>query len=412
MAFWQQYPFEYKTNNKFSYATHDEVQSYLEDFYDSNNIKGITKFDTTVNNVFKNSEGLWNVSFTEKTLLKVQSSLYDAVIICNGHYDVPFVPNDIKGYRKHFNREVHHSKEYDRIKSSCAGKTVLVVGSKSSGTDLARELSSICPEVHVADRSIMASESKHISNYDGNKIVLHPAIIEFEENNGIKFADGTKTSNIDSIIWCTGFKYDFPFLENDANREGKIICLDDPFRYRRVKNLYFQLFNIYDPSIAFIGLPFSIVPFPIFYIQSRWLCHVWGNTHRKLLKDDVEENSFDTDFPMLPCIERRLNDLQDFEKNLENQGLLNEKYHYLGGKAQFDYCRMVAEELKKTKTSNFFKSFTDSNDVDIPRYIDLIQAVYENNARNKPPYTGASDSYRNRKFTVDFSDFTFQVTEV
>ena len=36
---------------------------------------------------------------------------------------------------------------------------------------------------------------------------------------------------------------------------------------RRVRPLYQQLFSIDDPTLVLAGLPFRIVPFPVFYLQ-------------------------------------------------------------------------------------------------------------------------------------------------
>mgnify|MGYP003709259493 CR=1 FL=1 len=36
---------------------------------------------------------------------------------------------------------------------------------------------------------------------------------------------------------------------------------------KRVRPLYQQLFSIEDPTLIFAGLPFRVVPFPLFYFQ-------------------------------------------------------------------------------------------------------------------------------------------------
>ena len=55
------------------------------------------------------------------------------------------------------------------------------------------------------------------------------------------FVDDTSVEQVDHIILGTGFHYSYPFLEN--------VCLND----NRVNGLYLHIFNIEDPTLAFVG---------------------------------------------------------------------------------------------------------------------------------------------------------------
>jgi hypothetical protein len=62
---------------------------------------------------------------------------FDAVVVCNGHFDEPYTPL-IPGLADGaYKGRVLHSRHYDDP-SVCAGRRVLCVGYKSSGTDIAR----------------------------------------------------------------------------------------------------------------------------------------------------------------------------------------------------------------------------------------------------------------------------------
>lgn len=61
---------------------------------------------------------------------------FDAVVVCNGHFDVPYTP-PFPGLREHYRGRVLHSRRYDDPRV-CEGLRVLCVGYKSSGTDIAR----------------------------------------------------------------------------------------------------------------------------------------------------------------------------------------------------------------------------------------------------------------------------------
>ena len=55
------------------------------------------------------------------------------------------------------------------------------------------------------------------------------------------FVDDTSVEQVDHSILGTGFHYSYPFLEN--------VCLND----NRVNGLYLHVFNIKDPTLAFVG---------------------------------------------------------------------------------------------------------------------------------------------------------------
>lgn len=70
------------------------------------------------------------------------TEVFDAVCVCNGHYDDPFTPKTpgFDGFRG----ISMHARAYDQPEvEAFMGRRVLCVGSRSSGTDIAREVSSV-----------------------------------------------------------------------------------------------------------------------------------------------------------------------------------------------------------------------------------------------------------------------------
>jgi len=106
------------------------------------------------------------------------------VIVCNGHFNVPYTPEDTPGFAEYFHGESYHSRQYDKVKEKLSGKNVLVVGSMSSGTDMARELITIATNVYVADRS-----STLHTLYDNVAPNLHilPGIHSIQEDGEVLF---------------------------------------------------------------------------------------------------------------------------------------------------------------------------------------------------------------------------------
>lgn len=96
---------------------------------------------------------------------------FDAVCICSGHFDEAFTP-EAEGMDE-FRGRVMHAKEYDTPGvDDFVGKRVLCVGSRSSGTDIAREVSSVgecCAVVQQYMRSRYARYDTKYSAVDSTK---------------------------------------------------------------------------------------------------------------------------------------------------------------------------------------------------------------------------------------------------
>ncbi|KAJ9093065.1 hypothetical protein QFC21_006558 [Naganishia friedmannii] len=115
----------------------------------------------------------------------------------------------------------------------------------------------------------------------------------------IHFNDGSTLTDIDVIIFATGYLYYYPFLKRADypwNRQSETV-LDgvvgevdvlaggdaeggkdmgglQGLGMRQMDELMLFLKN--DRSIAFIGLPYQVVPFPLFEIQSHLVALLWA----------------------------------------------------------------------------------------------------------------------------------------
>jgi hypothetical protein len=250
-----------------------------------------------------------------------------------------------------------HSRDYDDA-SVFTNKTVLVIGGKSSGTDLAREMSLYASKVYVSDRN-------HVTNdtITHGPITIVGPISHASETGEIVLCDGCSL-NADNIVWCTGFLYDFPFLRNSKALQQ----YSKPSR--QIRGLYQLLTPVDDPSIAFIGLPYSVIPLPIFTLQSIWFA--------KLL----------TGACFLPTIHERLSWIETHEQRLRDKQWFDSKYHYLGNELQFEYMRFLVGVIADEAITASWSP-----------YIDAIQEIYFDNSKHKPAYIGALDSYRSRRYS-------------
>lgn len=224
---------------------HTVIKNWVQNLYKEKGYHDRVQFNTSVEMITKidGKRKLVLRQFgTEKDYIYEET--FDAVVVAAGHYDVPFVP-DIEGLQEfvdHPDRRVLHSKAF-RGPQDYKDKKVVVVGASVSAMDAVRDL------LHHAKTIISSRKSTsgpHI--HFGTVAFEHPEveergqIVKCEASTGtLHFEDGTSTSDVDAVIFATGFSFSFPFLPelNLANN--------------RVHNLYQHIFKIGDPTLVFVG---------------------------------------------------------------------------------------------------------------------------------------------------------------
>lgn len=141
-----------------------------------------------------------------------------------------------------------------------------MVGNSASGVDLSSQLVTTCKEpVIVSEKS-----ASSIPIEENASLKILPEIRAFEvEGRAVHFIDGHTETDVDAVIFCTGYFYTYPFLE------GLSAPITQDGTY--VQGLFEHLIYIDDPTLAFIGIPQRIVPFPIAEAQSAWIARVWAN---------------------------------------------------------------------------------------------------------------------------------------
>lgn len=377
MALSENLPFQ---DNLPSFVNHHAVYDYIQTFAVENELHKHIALSTTVLDCRK-IEGVdteWSIQYSSDG--RVFEETFEAVLVCNGHYNVPFSP--LLDGIEYFQGEVLHSRDYDGPEPF-RGKNVLVVGTKSSGTDLAREISSLARIVHVSDRGLSLGSLQY------ENLFHRPGLVRIAPDSGeVEFTDGT-TAQVDHIVWCTGFLYDFPFLSENTMMGLGLTAANK----RSVPGLYKQLFSIEDSSVAFIGLPFSIVPSPLFNLQAKWVAAVWAG--KAVLPSKADQMAWIT----------------DFEADLAEKDLLETKYHFLGGDLQWDYCRDIASEagLETPRLQVYLQSLQGTQTLFslLDKVLNLSvfelsrSDIYKDVSAHRPPYPGAADSYRRRQYHLD-----------
>ena len=142
---------------------------------------------------------------------------------------------------------------------------MICVGNGASGIDIATQIMSCCKWPLLMSQR---SESFLLPEPSPSKDE-RPEIVEFiAEDRAVRFADGSVESDIDSVLFCTGYFYSFPFLE-----DLKPALIGDG---THVQNLYQHLFYRPNPTLAFPVLQQRVIPFPMAEVQAAVLARVWS----------------------------------------------------------------------------------------------------------------------------------------
>lgn len=229
---------------------HAAVRRYLIRFAKHFELYRWIQFGTRVEHVDPGEAGQsFRVSTSVVADRSVAEAVFDAVAVCNGHYSEPNVPEFVG--LEAFPGAVLHSHVY-RGPDPFAGTRVLVVGAASSGLDLCHELSSKAAQVFLS-----AFEPATISVDD--PIELRAEVSSLHGDGSVALVDGSKLERIDVVLLCTGYRYRFSFLSKGLVQVAQ----------GNVRPLYLDLFHVDLPRLAFVGLPFKVVPFPQFEIQAK-----------------------------------------------------------------------------------------------------------------------------------------------
>ncbi|XP_068634339.1 flavin-containing monooxygenase FMO GS-OX-like 5 [Aristolochia californica] len=326
------YPFVRKRGrDSRRFPGHREVFLYLEDFAGDFGLKELVRFETEVYHVGVAEDGKWVVKsrkIGEEGGKKAtgRDEFYDGVVICCGHFTEPHLA-EIPGVESWPGKQLH-SHNY-RVPRPFKDKVVVLIGSSASGVDISRDIAAVAKEVHVSSRSAPDGPSTKQPGYDN--MWLHSTIERANEDGTVVFKDGSCVF-VDIILHCTGYKYHFPFLKiND------IVTVDDS----RVGPLYKHMFPpSLAPFLSFIGLPWKVIPFPMFELQSKWLAAILAGR------------------VSLPSYEEMMEDVKALYSELEASGW-PKRYTHNMSTCQFQYNDWLASQCHYPPVEEWRKQMYD-----------------------------------------------------
>ncbi|XP_020227320.1 flavin-containing monooxygenase FMO GS-OX-like 8 [Cajanus cajan] len=311
---------------------HRELLLYLKDFAQWFNLGDIIKFNTKVHYVGPFNYGAGASREDLKWLVRSKENkgdheeeleqLFDAVVVATGHYSNPRLPS-IQGMDT-WRRKQMHSHIY-RSPHPFRGEIVVVIGNSFSGQEISLELVKVAKEVHLSSKIVDIYEglSKVISKHDN--FHFHPQIDTLQEDGSVIFTDGSKII-ADTILYCTGYNYSFPFLDTKG-----IVVVDD----NRVGPLYEHTFPpALAPSLSLVGIPKRILGLPFFESQGKWIAQLLSGKK------------------VLPSYEEMMKSIEEFYHSNEVAGIPKRHTHEIQG---FEYCDKYGENVGFPKLEEWRK---------------------------------------------------------
>ncbi|KAF2731870.1 FAD/NAD(P)-binding domain-containing protein [Polyplosphaeria fusca] len=229
------------------FPEHGVVLDYIKDY--GKEFQSLIRYETQVVNVEPADEspvGSWRVKTRDLRSNKTHQHVYDAVIVANGHFIVPNIPNiaDIQEWNNRYPDTISHSK-YFRTPEVYAQKKVVV------------------PLIWSSKSTSMLKPAP-----DPKKKEVPPISRFIPETRSVQFEDGTVETDVDAIVFATGYFYSLPFLQ-DVRPE---LITDGS----HVLHTYRHLFYSPRPTLSFLALNQRVIPFPICEAQSAVLGRVYS----------------------------------------------------------------------------------------------------------------------------------------
>ncbi|KAI1704767.1 flavin-binding monooxygenase-like domain-containing protein [Ditylenchus destructor] len=219
-----------------SFISHEEMLAYLKEY--SKPVRYLIRFNRRVVSVERLTVQHWS----RDSLLSTQIEYYDALFVCSGRHTVPRMPPFAEKYQ----RSAVHSHLY-RNARKYSGQTVCVIGGGPSGSDIALQLAEYAKKVYLSHKLPFEDNA-----FPPNCSVV-PGVVDAEPNCLI-LSDGQRLIDLDTVIYCTGYKHSFPFLEPTK-------VLQTPGNGAYTSPLYQHCIHTkYWDSLFVTGLTFQIFP--------------------------------------------------------------------------------------------------------------------------------------------------------
>ncbi|KAI4177680.1 MAG: hypothetical protein LQ343_000143 [Gyalolechia ehrenbergii] len=240
------------------FAKQETVLEYIRDY--AEDLRSMIDLEHCVEDVRQTGNG-WEVSVKAMGERAARTEQFDAVVVAvNGHTDWPLLPpvEGLDQWSEAYPESIFHSVSY-KNPAAFKDKRTLLVGVGPSGSDISRQIGS------VSKHPVLVAQRETSPYYTPQSFTQElPGLVSLSTSTrSATFSDGHIEQDIDAIMFCTGYAYTFPFLDNLTPN-----IVDEP--------LYQYIFRTETPTLAFMEMNEKIVPFPFAECQAALLARIWS----------------------------------------------------------------------------------------------------------------------------------------
>jgi cation diffusion facilitator CzcD-associated flavoprotein CzcO len=259
-----------------------ELRSHIQNYVSEHDLEKHIKFNTeVVKAVKKGDKWLLTLKYEDKDTDKKEFYLkeFDAIVVANGSYTLPYIPQieGLKEYEEAHPGSILHSKFF-RDYEDYRNQKIIILGSSVSGLALSQYLKPLAKEFILSrkNRKEILDWMNDII-YSKEVTVKSPIKRFIPSSKEIWFDDGTRAKDFDKILLATGYYPYYPFFEKGFLSLSVPPEKKGPANNSRIKNLYYNIFKIDDPTLAFVGLIKTSQLFTGFESQSAAVAGIWSN---------------------------------------------------------------------------------------------------------------------------------------
>ena len=272
-----------------SFCHHSDVREYLETYASEYALDEQFQMSTRVESAeWDGGSSVWRLWTSQAGPGETtETHEVDALVVANGHFSRPKIPAEIE--TEAFAGMLSHSHAY-REPSPYAGLDVLVVGAGPSGVDISREVATVARSVVVAAGDPNDSLPRALQDAvsaDASNLSAVPRVSRFcTDGVSALLADGSQGGPFGAVILCTGYEYSFPFLS------PSLVSVPEDEPGLILPSLYEHMWHPrLGPRLAFVGIPFKVIPFPLMEVQAAWFAHVASGLVSLPSQAEMEEHT-------------------------------------------------------------------------------------------------------------------------
>ena len=205
------------------------------------------KFQTLVNHVeYSKKTDDFIVRTKDQPTSRETTERFTHVIVASGTFAYAEKPS-FPGLSE-FKGRILHSQDIKHM-DAFRNQKILIIGARWSAEDLALQAFKYGAEHVIISWRTMPHGQDWFEFPEG---IEQRPLVEKVDSNSAWFKDGT-TAEVDSIIFCTGYRWHFPFLAEDLRVPGQFFCSRDFYKWTKAIQIYNEWWEIQEKKYPHIS---------------------------------------------------------------------------------------------------------------------------------------------------------------